>query len=215
MKNTKVNKHKFLISALAVLIMASIIFAFVGFTTKSVKTKEELISYARNSENGLVKVKTINGVKLKVMLRPNDLLVEQELGEGTTPDKAEVNRLRDKYNNYLYFILSISADGKDVSTTRLADMQAFSNRIQTLAFGMGEYVFLTNENSDTAYVVDYIYPRTYGLGNSTDLMFVFDKAILNESDYITFNLNDIGLLTGTTRYKFRKKDLLTLPQLIL
>ncbi len=90
-------------------------------------------------------------------------------------------------------------------------MTAYSDLVQTLSFRMSHYVTLTTAPADTIPVGDFMLNRTYGLSQSTDLLFVFNNEKVRGKEWIQFNLNEFGLGTGNQRFRFRTKDIETLP----
>lgn len=78
---------------------------------------------------------------------------------------------------------------------------------------MGNYVTLTTASADTIPVGDFMLNRTYGLSQSTDLLFVFNKEETERAEWVQFNLNEFGLGAGNQRFRFKRKDLEDLPRL--
>ncbi|HEY9006529.1 MAG TPA: hypothetical protein VIM75_10355, partial [Ohtaekwangia sp.] len=59
---------------------------------------------------------------------------------------------------------------------------------------------------------DFMLNRTYGMSNSTDLLFVFSKEKAKGKDWIQFNLNELGLGIGNQRFRFEMRDLENVPE---
>lgn len=176
------------------------------------KTAEELSHFVRDTKNGLTKSVEVNGIKAEVTFRPTDLWVHQELGdEHGTPD--EIERLRTKYNDYYYFILSLSRNNKEALHQVQGGMEQYSELVQVLSFRMPEYTTLTTSASDTIPVADFMLNRTYGMSSSTDVLFVFNREKAKEQEWVQFNLNEFGLNMGNQRFRFRREDLDRVPQL--
>lgn len=174
-------------------------------------SEDELLDYVRNEDNGLVKKQTAGNMNLSVTYRPSDLLVLQDVGD--TRDSAAIADARNKYQAYVYFILSMDVAGQNALYRGSADMGAFSEHLQTLSFRMADKVSLITSARDTVEVADYIFDRTYGMGN-TSLLFVFSRQKLKTADWFTFNLKDFGMRTGDQRFRFQMKDLEDTPKLI-
>ena len=183
----------------------------LGACTPANLSKEELIQYVQKPSNGLHKKQDANGINVSVHYRPTDLLVDQELGEKRDAD--EIQRLKDKYGEYAYFILNLDVEGKEALYKASQDQMSFSQNLQTLSFRMSEYVNLTTSTQDTIPVADYVFNRTFGLGSGSSLMFVFNKEKMKDSDWISFNLNEFGMNTGDQRFRFQMKDLQAIPKL--
>ncbi|HEY9048675.1 MAG TPA: hypothetical protein VIN08_22365, partial [Ohtaekwangia sp.] len=138
-----------------------------------------------------------------------DLWVYQEIGKHkATPE--QIDTLRKKYSQYLYFILSLSANNKEALHQAASDQ--YGDLVQTLSFRMNNYVTLTTSANDSIPVGDFMLNRTYGMSNSTDLLFVFSKEKAKGKDWIQFNLNEFGLGIGNQRFRFEMSDLENIPE---
>lgn len=190
-------------------------FILLSCQQKKFESKEELIDYLSNPENGYFFKKSVNGYDFSLMYRPTDLLVEQELGNKTTT-QVTVDSLREKYNKYLYFNLSMSRNNQELLSTAPKNRNEFGAMVNQLAFGMGNKVHLFTASKDTIPLADYIYPRLYGMGNATTMMFVYprDKKITN-TDFLNFTVEDLGLYTGEVKFKIDRKKIYKQPTIKL
>jgi hypothetical protein len=170
----------------------------------------DLRAYISDEDNGLKKTIKLKDTQVTVLYRPTDLLVYQEIGDDTT-NAAKIRELRTKYDQNLYFILSLSTASKE--SLHLTTGSQYSDLVQTLSFQMSEYVSMTTAANDTIPVADFILNRTYGMSNSTDLLFVFDKDKAKGKDWVQFNLNEFGLGMGNQRFRFNVKDLDEVPEI--
>lgn len=178
--------------------------------TSEITSPEALQVYVL--QNDLSKTKNIGSVQLKVSYKPNDLLVAQELRQHLSTTTL-IDSLRQKYEDYTYFSLSMSADNKEIETWNTNSQVVFAERVQTLSFGMNNYVQLVTSQQDTIPVSDYAYQRTFGMGRSTDILFAFEREKLNSSNWCQFQLKDFGLGIGQHRFKFNIDDLHKVPAL--
>ncbi|MFZ6009497.1 MAG: hypothetical protein ACOYXT_04045 [Bacteroidota bacterium] len=201
-----------------VLIIAGAFLVGACSTSPEVETAESLNQYIADPDHRLHQVGEIDRYYVTVTYRPADLLVYQEIGD----QPSEVNTLetlKKKYANYHYFILSLSKRDADGSREEAlhqvgdGDMDQYSELVQTLSFRMRDYVTLTTSEHDTIPVADFMLNRTYGLSESTDLLFVFNKEKSLGKDWIQFNLNEFGLGTGNQRFRFMTKDIDQVPRL--
>jgi len=178
-------------------------FVFIFSACCSTFTKEELYEYIKDPENGFVNEKQLAGTDLKLTYKPYQLFAQQELRsvDSLTPEKKA--EIENRYSKNHYFILSISQGGREI-LSNAADRQRFSMLVQQFAFGMGEKVTLTTAEQDTLQLLDYHYPRMYGMAASTDMVFVFEKE-KKKTDYYTFHLNEFGLKNGNTWFKVDSK----------
>ena len=146
--------------------------------TPSINSAEELQAYIAQEKNGLTKVKSLGPVSCKVSYRPPDLLVAQELRK-INMTSEEIQDLYDSYGAFVHFLVSFSVAGKEIEAYNLQG--DFGERVNVLAFQMGQHLHLLSDTKDTINVVDYQYQRTFGAGSSTDLLFAFDRAQLEKS----------------------------------
>jgi hypothetical protein len=175
--------------------------------------KEELVEFIADEDNGLSISHDVNGFQLKVSYHPTDLLVLQETGEKSIPPGGALESIRDKYKDYHYFILSISKGRKEALYSGQESQGQFSELIQTLSYRMGNHVNLTTSRQDTVFLADYIYQRTYGMSEATNLLFVFSEEEIKEPEWIQFNLKEFGLGLGNQNFRFNMRDLRQAPKL--
>ncbi|MGY0408628.1 MAG: hypothetical protein ACWIPJ_09805 [Polaribacter sp.] len=185
-----------------------------GCTTEYFDTKEDLWTYLKDKDNGYLQQKNINGYDFSLLYKPTDLLVEQELGEDKSKEK--IIALREKYQKYMYFTLSMSRNGKELLSTTPKNRQEFGAMVNQLAFGMREKVNLFTQKKDTLELLDYNYPRMYGMSQSTSILFVYprDKKYLKE-ETLNFTIQDLGTYTGEVKFKIATEKINNEPELKL
>ncbi len=170
------------------------------------------MSFLKDESNGYIQHKNINGYDFTVMYRPTDLLVEQELENSN--DNKQVKQLREQYGEYLYFNLSISKNNKELLSSIPKDLSQFSGLVNQLTFEMDSKVCLLNLQKDTIQLLDFVYPRLYGMSNSTTMMFIYQKEIRKmNTEYLIFSLKDFGLSTGRQQFKFKTNNILNQPKI--
>ncbi len=175
-------------------------------------TKEELISYMINPKNGMFQSKIINKVEYAITLRPTDLMAynENEIGYS----QQDLDAIRKKYQDFIYVNLSISREGKDILSTHKGDRADYLNKVRQMVFGMGDKIHFITKSRDTLPLLDYIYPRTYGMGNNSTMVLVFDRDVkLFDADYCFLTIEDFGLSTGEVSFKIPTKSFLDEPKL--
>jgi hypothetical protein len=193
-------------------ILLLMLLLFVSSCTKSFDSAQEMNAYIAAEDNGYQYKKTVNGVDYVLQYRPTDLLVKQELGD--KHDDKQVESLRAKYHQYLYFNLSMSKNNQELLNGVARDKAKFGQMVNDLAFGMEEKVNLYTPSKDTLAMADFIYPRMYGMSNSTSIMIVYpreDKYM--KQDYLNFAIQDLGLDTGEIKFKLNTQKLQNEPQL--
>ena len=168
-------------------------------------SEQELKEYILEENSGLNAKKQLGNIQMQVTYRPTDLLILQELDDAS--NLTEINELREKYENYLYFILSLSVGGKDLLYRGSSNQQDFSNKLQTLSFGMGPFVSLITSEKDTIPVADYRFDRSFGLGSSSSLLFVFPREEIKNATKLSFQTQEFGFGTGTQDFIFDRDKL--------
>lgn len=177
-------------------------------------SKVEMMAYVTDPENGYVQYKTINGVDFSITYRPTDLVVQQMLNDNYT--KKELDSLRNKYKDFLYLNVTLGKNGQEVLNGMANDRAQFGAMVNQLAFGMDDKVHLFDQSRDTVVLLDYSYPRFYGMGGPTNLLFVYPRAEkLMGDDFFHFTIEDIGLDTGEVGFKMPIAPLLKEPKLKL
>ncbi|WP_264536626.1 hypothetical protein [Flavobacterium sp. N1736] len=169
-------------------------------------------NYIQNEDNGYHYKKTVADVDYVLQYRPTDLLVKQELGDDINPDKVE--KFRKHYSQYLYFNLSMSKNNQELLNGVAQDQAKFGKMVNELAFGMEEKLHVYSPTKDTLALADFVYPRMYGMSNSTSIMVVYprDPKYMNQK-YLNFVIEDLGLQTGDIKFKIDTKALTNEPQL--
>ena len=195
-----------------ILILTGSVLAACG--PKSFDTSEALWAHLKEPDNGYQFEKTIRGVDYVLTYKPTDLLVQQELGDSYTQE--ELTESRQKYHDYLYFNLSMGINGQELLNHKVADRAAFGTAVNQMVFGMGNRIHLIGKSRDTLQLLDYIYPRMYGMGKNTSMMLVYerDDKILNQ-DYFLLTIEDLGFDTGEVGFKIPTKSIRTEPILDL
>ncbi len=190
-----------------------------GCNQKAFDNETAFLDYIKDEANGYTQHKTVNGVDYTLTYRPTDLLVKQELGDVVTEQGSlsgvEMSRrdeLRNKYNKYMYFNLSMSINNQELLSSAPKNRNEFGAMVNQLAFGMNEKVHMFTQSKDTLEMADFIYPRMYGMSRETTIMFVYprDKKALKE-EYINFTIEDLGLYTGEVKFKILNKNIINEP----
>ncbi|RDY61985.1 hypothetical protein DX873_00920 [Flagellimonas nanhaiensis] len=172
----------------------------------------KLWSHVKDEENGYHHQKMVGNVIYTLTYRPTDILVKQALGDNYTEFK--VDSLRNKYGDYLYFNLSMSANDQELLNSKASDRNAFGAMVNQLAFGMAEKVHLIGQKRDTIPMADYSYPRMYGMSNSTNMLLVYPKdPRLLKGEFFHFTIEDLGFSTGEVGFKIPTKSLTNEPKL--
>ncbi len=210
MRGTKKNSTRYKTTGGLVLLVALV--CLTSCKQNTFDTEKELWAYLKEEKNGFQQHKTVNGIDYTLTYRPTDLLVKQELGDSGT--MQQVDSLRGKYRKFLYFNLSMSQNNKELLSTAARSRAEFGAMVNQLAFGMGNKVHLFTGGKDTIPLLDYVYPRMYGMSSSTSMLFVYprDPKVM-KSEYIHVTVEDIGLGTGDITFKIPAKNIKREPKL--
>lgn len=178
------------------------------------QSETELLEYIKDIKNGYTQYKSVNGVDYALTYRPTDLLVYQEVHDIMDTKKTE--DLRSKYKKFMYFNLSMSINNEELLSAVPKNKNEFGEMVNQLVFGMNEKVHMYTHNKDTIEMVDFNYPRMYGMSRATTIMFVYprDENIL-KGKYINFTIEDFGLNTGEVKFKVSVEKLMNEPELSL
>ena len=188
---------------LRVFLLLSILLT-ISCSNKTFESTEELWNYVKDPKNEYLHTKTVNGVDFSIVYKPTDLLVEQELSDPITANK--VDSLRKKYDQYLYFNLSMSKNNKELLSNVAGNKQQFGAMVNQLAFGMEQKVHLYTPQKDTIALADYIYPRMYGMSGATTILLVYPKeSIVTNAEHMTLSIEDLGFYTGEVKFKIPTK----------
>jgi hypothetical protein len=187
------------------------IIIFCGCHRQRFSSEEELWDYLRDEKNGYIQSKKINGVDFTLLYKPTDVLVKQEIADKAS--KEEIEKLREKYSNYLYFNLSMSVNQKELLSAVPANRNEFGAMVNQLAFGMNEKVHLYTQSKDTIELTDYIYPRMYGMSRATTIMFVYPREEALQEKTLNFTIEDLGMYTGEVKFKLDTEKLQQEPKL--
>lgn len=175
--------------------------------------RSELLKYLNKPENGLCIEKHINGVDMVLRYKPYQLFVEQHLR--AFPDSLKGNellKLEEMYQDNFYLQLSLGRNQQEV-VNAYVNTPMYGQLVRSLSFGMRELVVLTTQNRDTLLMKDFSYTPTYGMANSSQVLLVYDKNKIANSDYLKFQVKEMGLRTGDVSFKIRTKDIKNIPNL--
>ncbi|MFV0249066.1 MAG: hypothetical protein ACK5H1_08945 [Tenacibaculum sp.] len=180
-------------------VVIAVSFVLAACSAPSFSDKDKLWNYIKDPSKGYLQTKVVNGYKYSLLYKPTDLLVQQELGSEVTDKK--VRKVRNKYKQYLYFTLSMSKNEQELLSTVPNNKQEFGTMVHALAFGMINKVHLFTSKRDTLEMLDYHYPRMYGMSRATTLLFVYprNKKYLKD-EYLTFTVADLGTYTGEVKF---------------
>src|SRR5258706_15726119 len=79
-----------------------LLFSFLGCS--KVVSKQELLNYTLDSENGLLKKEEKSNSVVEVLYRPNDLMLLQEI-KGRSFDFSQIDSVKKYFQGFSYFLL--------------------------------------------------------------------------------------------------------------
>jgi hypothetical protein len=183
--------------------------------SKEFNNEEELLRFIKDKENGYTQHKITREVDFELMYRPTDLFAKREIESLQSESGLSIDSIRNKYNSYIYFNLSISKRNKELLSVVPKNSSEFSVLSNKLSFGMGESIFLITAAKDTLEMVDYLYPKMYGVSQSTSMLFVFDRDESKlKNQKLNFIIKDLGLDTGEVNFKVENNILNKEPRLV-
>ena len=181
-------------------------------STPDYLSQKELHSYIQDESNGLSKTVQAGNITMEVNYRPNDFLIWQEVEE--EEDTTQIKEALNRYHDYIYFIMQLSAGEKDALYGTTTNQMDFNDRLQTLSFRMNQHVNLTTSELDTIPVADAYYTRMFGLSKSNDILFVFNREKLGTDQWISFNTKDFGFKTGRKSFRYELEKINNAPRLL-
>lgn len=176
-------------------------------------SKAELIRYINDKKSGLVHQQEVNDITVTLTYQPSSFFVAQEMQTIPVADSLQKLALEKKYNNYYYFRLKFSKNGRE-AVRQLGGFNNYSKMVQVLSFQMNRYVnLITSPQRDTVELSDYLFDQTYGMSDGSNLLLCFDKGKVKESDFFDINIDECGFGTGLLKFRIRKSDIAKVPRL--
>ncbi|MCT4645000.1 MAG: hypothetical protein N4A74_08445 [Carboxylicivirga sp.] len=194
----------------------SIVFIFISVScTPDELPQKELWEFIKDSNNNLSFSQNRKGVDIDLYHKPSSFFVQLELTDSST--NQELKAITDRYNEYWYFILGYSYQGKELLASTAGNRGQFKHLVETLSFGMTEKVQVITDQKKKVPLADFSHVRQYGMGRKSNVLLVFNKnEILDQTkEYFTIKIKDIGVNIGTTVFSFQKTDILNCPKLKL
>jgi hypothetical protein len=180
-----------------------------GCSGAEVESLDELRRYLADPAHQLTQEKEANGIKCVAQYRPTDVILYQHAADITS---TGIDSLRSRFDDKMYFVLSLSKDGRE-ALHQLDNYSEYSSVLHTLSFEMNMKVKLITDKNTSRQPLDFALNRTYGIDQATDLLFVFDRKDLNDSEWIEFRVAEFGLGLGDLAFTFLMSDIEKTPRL--
>jgi hypothetical protein len=168
-----------------------------------IKSKASLTTYLNDSKHGLSQVHEINKIKAAVTFMPWQVIVSKTKQKDTSAVKV----LKSKY----YFVLGLSANGKEL--LRQLPFSQYSEMVQVLAFRMRPYVSIVRDDGKVIGAEDCLFQQTYGMGRENEVLLVFNRSELKNTNEMDLKIKEFGLNTGNLDYKISTKDINHIPNI--
>lgn len=174
-------------------------------------SKTELLNYLNDPENRLMQADSASGFTYTVYFKPSDLIAAQYLAKRDST--IRVDSLRKAHKDYLYFNLCVSWSGKDLFSQQIPGTD-FNGLQKRVSFGMEEFINLSDEHNHTYKLVDYSYPRLYGMTNSTNILLVFKNDAPEAASRYDLTVKDfVTEVLDPFLFTFQKTDIIKAPEL--
>lgn len=196
-----------LLEIIAVIVVSTLL---AGCSAKTM-SKDELSSYLHDESNGLLKKIRSKDVLLELVYRPNDLIVAQEIDE-MDYTSGQIDSIKNRYQEYVYFILKLSRNGQEITNSFASDPQQFNRAIEYLSFEIGRDFQLVNETEKLA-VEDFMHTRSFGASNANTVLLAFKSNLVSRSQDFSLLFEDTFFRTGMHQFDFEIDDLKSIPQL--
>lgn len=180
---------------------------------QQVLNEKELYTYLKDENNGLIHSWKEEPFGVSVMYKPSSLLAKQEIGDETDPKK--IKEIKERYNEYLYFVLNFSYQNGELLNAFAGNRLKFSELVNTLSFGMKEKVRIVTDQKEKVLLTDFIHSRHYGMGGGSMLLLVFDKnKVLGQTQTdFKIKLKEIGIGIGNLSFNIEKEKIEYCPTL--
>lgn len=177
---------------------------------------DELLRHTKKPKNGLLQSIEINkDTKLDLQYQPSDILVYNDYQDSEKKDTSVIRKLKDKYEMSLYFKLLLSSNGKEMLSYNTTSLKEVSERINTLAFHIQEYIYIITDKNDTIQASACFSDRTFGMNSSTNVLLGFSrKEVMNETiNKFKVNIDEMGFDIGDRFVVFDKQKIENCPQI--
>ena len=152
--------------------------------------------------------------ELKLTYQPTDLIVSNHLGNETYTSEERI-QLQEEVKKKIYFKLSFQKNNQDLLSSIPTNQEEFGHLSHLLSFEMGQWVSLSSLAGEEFTLIDFHYSRMYGMKNSSDLLFVFDRpADLGKQKEIQFQLGDFLAQNSAVQLSLPTQAFLQEPALI-
>ncbi len=203
-------------------ILFYLVILFSGCSKKTVvNSLEDYNKWLGNKENGLLKIKKVNGFELKVKLLPANYLAYKEyLDLESTKGQKQLDSLIELNKTSLTFLFTLSPDhekgnSEDIILSGVTSEQEYNEKANTMSFNMDKYISLKSGEHDHSPVL-YNMENIFGLNQGRNILFVFSEPSGFKTDKgYDFRYTDELFKLGINHFLFNEKDLNNTPEVKL
>jgi len=178
---------------------------------------KEYLNYLADPENGLVKEKTVAGVKIKVKYLPEDYLVYNIVKEMSNVEQTYKDSIAKSFQNSVTFMLNIGpAENEEFDITRVdvSNYEEFAKRIENMAFNAQDWITVCVNKKE--YHPDIVrLENINALEKSRNFIVVFNSTKNTENDFrkqdMILSYDDELFDTGVSKFLFKAEDIIDLP----
>jgi len=172
---------------------------------RPIESKASLTKYLNDSTHGLTQSHEINKIKAAVTYMPWEVIASRTRER----NKTSIKVLQSKY----YFVLALSANGKEV--LRQLPFNQYSEMVQVLAFRLRPYVSIVRDDGKVIEAEDCLFQQTYGMAKENEVLLVFNRSELTNTNAMDLKIKEFGLNTGNLDYKINTKDISNIPNIAI
>lgn len=183
----------------------------------SISEPKEYLSYLADPENGLVKEKSVAGMKIKVKYLPEDYLVYNMVKEVPNLKDSYRDSIAGTYKHSLTFMINIGPDENeefDVTRVGVENYQEFAERIEEMSFNAQNWISVNVDNREYHPVIARL-ENINALEKSRNFIVVFNSTKGSSNDLakndICLSYDDELFNTGMSKFIFKAEDLKKLP----
>lgn len=178
-------------------------------------TPKEYFNWARSNESGLMQTKAGNGVSFQMQFRPADLMIANEIKNGSTAEQDYITR-KEALGDLAYFLLKIESGEQDLLMHKVADEQEYVRRVNYYSLDF-QYDIVAVCGGDTLPCVMYQFENAYGITPYINISLAFPGQLMksNESASVQLLVNDRVFGNGIMKYDYELNAFSDLPELII
>lgn len=180
----------------------------------------QLQEYVAEPGNGLIRSRTVEGIRTTVSLYPPELNALREAKSSAIGH--ELVELIEQHAGQFYFVVNLATDGVartgDVMYTGVRDVEAFKQQAYDLNFAWEDMVSLRCGDATYRPVLSTL-ENTYGLTKDRNVVLVFTPPGKDDPDFFSSPFIELEITndlfgTGVQHFKFRRSDLQKVQQAI-